>query len=211
MLAPVLLSSHDLDHSVRVQWLLCTSQDMLDAVNRSEWRQLLFLLTFMHSVVQERRKFGPIGWNVPYEFNLSDLSASIQFLQVVSPSLVAVMCVPPEVAVCSCGSGYHLCAQCRASALSPEVSDTTESCRLEQQVPDSDYDEDDDPILKDRQLLCVQTHLQEVDVKKAPAPGWDTIKYTIAVVQYGGRITDEYDKLLMDTLAERYFQQVASR
>ena len=55
---------------------------MLDAVNRSEWRQLLYLETFLHSVVQERRKFGPIGWNVPYEFNLSDLSACVQLLQV---------------------------------------------------------------------------------------------------------------------------------
>lgn len=55
---------------------------MLEAVNRHEWRQLLFVTTFLHSIVQERRKFGPIGWNVPYEFNQSDLSACIQFLQV---------------------------------------------------------------------------------------------------------------------------------
>ena len=55
---------------------------MLDAVNRPDWRQLLFVLCYLDSVIQERRKFGPIGWNVPYEFNQSDLSACTQFLQV---------------------------------------------------------------------------------------------------------------------------------
>ena len=63
---------------------------MLDAVNRQDWRQLLFVMCFLHSIVQERRKFGPIGWNVPYEFNQSDLSACTQFLQV-SQLLVVTM------------------------------------------------------------------------------------------------------------------------
>ena len=60
----------------------CVQQDLLDAVNRTEWRQLLFVLCYLHSCIQERRKFGPIGWNVPYEFNQSDLAACAQFLQV---------------------------------------------------------------------------------------------------------------------------------
>ena len=108
------------------------NQDMLDAVGRYEWRQMLFVMCYLHSIVQERRKFGPIGWNVPYEFNQSDLSACVQFLQ---------------------------------------------------------------------------NHLTEMDAKKLNSPTWPTVTYMISQIQYGGRITDPFDELLMDTYAGQYFNK----
>ncbi len=56
-----------------------------------------------------------------------------------------------------------------------------------------------------------QNHLAEMDAKRAAGPTWETVRYMVAAIQYGGRITDELDKGLMATYAERYFHQVGMR
>jgi dynein heavy chain len=62
-------------------YTVMVDQDRLDRVESRQWRQLLFALCFLHSAVQERKKFGPLGWCIPYEFNTGDLTACIQFLE----------------------------------------------------------------------------------------------------------------------------------
>ena len=57
----------------------------------------------------------------------------------------------------------------------------------------------------------MQNHLLEVDAKKAAGPTWETVRYMVSEIQYGGRITDDFDQLLMDTYAEKYFHQEVTR
>ncbi len=56
-------------------------QDKIERVDTGQWRQLLFSLCFLHSIVQERRKFGALGWCIPYEYNNGDLQSCVLFLE----------------------------------------------------------------------------------------------------------------------------------
>lgn len=56
-------------------------QEKLERLDDPRWRQLIYTTCFLHSAVIERRKYGAIGWSIPYEFNTSDLQVSLAFLE----------------------------------------------------------------------------------------------------------------------------------
>merc|ERR1711871_1280347 len=49
------------------------------------YAKLLYAVVFYHACVLERRKYGGIGWNIPYEWMASDVKTAVLQLQLYLP------------------------------------------------------------------------------------------------------------------------------
>jgi dynein heavy chain len=100
----------------------------VDDAIQPTYKKLLFSLSFFHSILLERTKFGTLGWNIPYDFNDSDFAISDNILQ-----------------------------------------------------------------------------LYLTKYEKIP---WEALTYLIAEISYGGRVTDDMDRRILDVYVKQYFNQL---
>lgn len=54
---------------------------MASCAKEANFKKLIMGCVFFHGIIQERKKFGPLGWNNKYEFNDSDLQVSLEMVK----------------------------------------------------------------------------------------------------------------------------------
>ena len=97
---------------------------------------LIFVLAFFHAVVQERRKYRKIGWNISYDFNESDFAVCVEILS---------------------------------------------------------------------------TYLTKAWENKDQTLPWNSLKYLIGEVMYGGRAIDDFDRRILRTYMDEYMGDLLVR
>lgn len=140
-------------------------------------RQLVLGLSLFHAALQERGKFGPLGWILKHEFSDAD------FLSVVSLQ---------ERLLQQCLAKQRERRQRRRS--SAQGDDLVEFTALAEGESSSQPVGDDDEGCDDA--------IGGYDLSWLP---WDALHFLTGQVYYGGRVTDEFDRrCLMSTLKRFY-------
>ena len=102
---------------------------MLNECPTKEFKSLVYVLAFFHAVIQERKKFGKIGWNVTYDFNDSDYKISFRLISM---------------------------------------------------------------------------YLNKAHQNNEEDLPWETLRYLIGEAMYGGRVTDDFDRRVLNTYLKEY-------
>jgi dynein heavy chain len=140
---------------------------------RRELRNLSYALAFFHCLVQERRTFGPLGWNLQYNFNASDLSISLRQLHMLlSESSSASSAV--ESSSAATGGETSLASE-KALTAAVRSGDPNALAQVEKDLP------------------------------------LRALRYLIGECNYGGRVTDDWDRRTLNSLLWNFYNAKAAR
>lgn len=145
-----------------------------------EWRRLLFGLCLFHAVVQDRRKFGPLGWNIRYDFTDGDLSVSLAQLQEYLDSYDT-----PPFRWGTPAPGWSMVSMCASHHFGEVSVVLLVTIATDQLVTATAISSQCEKILLASALCRV-------------------LQFLFTEINYGGRVTDDKDRRLINTLITNF-------
>ena len=67
-------------NNVQGSYLIFTEEWFESSSQPRPFKKLVYGLCFFHALLVERKKFGPLGWNIPYTFSIPDLRITLDQL-----------------------------------------------------------------------------------------------------------------------------------
>jgi len=67
--------------NIKKSYLAFTDDQLDDCTKPEDFKKLVWGLCFFHAIILDRRRFGPLGWNIPYAFTEEDLQVCVTQLK----------------------------------------------------------------------------------------------------------------------------------
>ncbi|KAK2956118.1 putative Dynein axonemal heavy chain 5 [Blattamonas nauphoetae] len=172
------------------------------------WQRLLYNLTYFHALVLERRQFGPLGFNIPYEFNESDLLICEQQLEMFLKQTV------DKYKLTAVNDNEASDEPIESSTQRPLSSTSNATGRKGQFSSRPTIQKAKKGTKKGGPAVVVKEEIAAPTMKQVSSEviqqinaliPWKALRYITGEVNYGGRVTDDWDRrTLLSLLDELY-------
>lgn len=146
----------------------------------AQLKALTFGLAFFHALVQERRQFGPLGWNIPYGWNDSDFRISARQLHMFIDESSGLY-------MHACTRSVHARARTQQLARHPKLTCTRSSFHF----------------FFSSLFASPGGAAASAEDNAANIP-YKALNYIIGEVNYGGRVTDDWDRRTLVALLSHF-------
>ena len=177
-----------------------------DCAQPHAWKKLIFGMCFFHAVVQERRRFGPLGWNEVYNFTDADLSISISQLRMFLDDSA------PSDAVAALADYRNMRVAAKGGAVAPPAAPAPAAGAAPGAAPGSARA----PSSARRGSMASGRHsVVDDDTPVDPFDGiplvvpFPALQYLVASCNYGGRVTDDKDARALEALLRTFYCEAA--
>jgi dynein heavy chain len=156
-----------------------------------EFKKLLYSLAFFHAVVLDRRKFGPLGWNIRYRFTELDLDVTLQqlikFIDLYADDGTGSQAAKEaEKAAALAATPMHAGGGGSGPALTPSAAAAPTS------------------VLDMKSARRGSTTAPPIAVAPGAGIPFKIIHFLTYDINYGGRVTDDIDRRTIKTILDDF-------